>query len=296
MKELITVNTRLIDIPKLVSIGENGLPNIKLGTIQAYRLACLSLIKSGHHKEIRQSELTPLLIYNWHNWLKDQSLSIHTANSYRRSLKAMFRKIDREDLASPIEQQTPPRRRSKAISDEHLAKLLTHASLRDAAIIMFLRDSGVRRGAVCSLLSKNVRIWQSDNGDWRLAAEVFTKGEQTDLALAKHQCALAVNLWLSVRPVQDAKHLFTTDTGGPLNEQSLNSIFRTLRIKAKIPRDANIFPHALRHRFAHKMLSKFDAKIVSQLMGHSSVQTTLEIYGHRTQEELMDAYYGSDQS
>ncbi len=285
-------HTLLLDVPNIVSINKYGVIDIKPGTVQAYRLACQSFLKFLERDNIKFGKLSKKKIFKWSDrWLGEQSISVHTANSYRRSLKAMLRKCGREDLAEPIHQAKPPARESKAMSDENLAKALMYASVRDAAIIMFIRDSGARRGAVCSLRYENFRIWCGDSGDLRMAAKVWTKGDKYDLVLAGHQCATAVNLWLSIRPVQSAEYLFTTSDGRPLHPQTLNSVFKRLRVQAKIPADENFFPHSLRHRFAQKMLDELDAKVVSQLMGHSKVSTTLDIYGHRDEESLINSYF-----
>jgi integrase/recombinase XerD len=68
-------------------------------------------------------------------------------------------------------------------------------------------------------------------------------------------------------------------------------MFRELAIAAGIPQGERINPHSLRHRFAQRMLARHDAKVVSQLMGHAEVSTTLDIYAQRDEGELMRLFY-----
>lgn len=61
-----------------------------------------------------------------------------------------------------------------------------------------------------------------------------------------------------------------------IKEASLNSIGRP------------IHPHVLRHTFATKLIKVTNIRVVQQLLGHKSIQTT-QIYTHPDQEDLTDA-------
>ncbi len=61
-----------------------------------------------------------------------------------------------------------------------------------------------------------------------------------------------------------------------IKEASLNAIARP------------IHPHVLRHTFATKLIKVTNIRVVQQLLGHKSIQTT-QIYTHPDQEDLTDA-------
>ena len=200
----------------------------------------------------------------------------------------MLRRGGRGELAAHLRDLRPPPRRGKAINDQVLGQLLEVASIRDRAIVLLLRDSGARRGAIATLKRDDVRLWQ-EGGGWRLAAHAITKGGNTALLLAGGECAEAVRAWLAIAPA--SSHLFCTEKGEPIAPQTVNSMFRRLKELANLPEGSRANAHALRHRFAQKMLARHDAKVVSQLMGHAEVSTTLDVYAQRDEEELIRLYY-----
>ena len=55
----------------------------------------------------------------------------------------------------------------------------------------------------------------------------------------------------------------------------------------------NIHPHALRHRFAQKMLDEFDLATVAGMLAISP-EVAANVYGYRSREELMRKRFGDD--
>ncbi|MGI6225743.1 MAG: site-specific integrase [Peptococcales bacterium] len=73
----------------------------------------------------------------------------------------------------------------------------------------------------------------------------------------------------------------------PIDPRNLNRSFYELIKKAKIKK-ANL--HCLRHTFATRCLEQgIDAKIVQELLGHSSIALTLDLYTHVMPETKKDA-------
>lgn len=74
--------------------------------------------------------------------------------------------------------------------------------------------------------------------------------------------------------------LFPSSVGTPMSRHNLYSrYFRPLLEEAGLP---PITLHDLRHTFASRMLYDYgvDAGTVSHMLGHASIKTTLDIYGH----------------
>jgi integrase len=74
--------------------------------------------------------------------------------------------------------------------------------------------------------------------------------------------------------------IFTTGSGGPLNERNLaqRDFVRVLRA-AKLPTDIHLY--ALRHTAATLALSAgVSPKVVSEMLGHASAAFTLDVYAH----------------
>jgi integrase len=76
--------------------------------------------------------------------------------------------------------------------------------------------------------------------------------------------------------------VFTTPSGNPLHYSQVLAHFRLILEQAGLPIATRF--HDLRHTFATLLLERgVHIKAVSELLGHSSVNITLAIYGHVTQ-------------
>lgn len=243
------------------------------------------------------SDVTPNDARAWCEWLHKQPIKATTGNFYRRTARSLFRQAERPDLASALVNRGELPRTDRAITDHDLALIVAHANTRDTAIVLLLAESGCRRGTIPRLRVDRMVIWEPVPGDLRFAAETLEKGTgggEPRFVYARRKTSLAVMLWLETRPF-DSEYLFNSmTTGEQLEPNSVSLMFKRLKMKAGIPKDHNVFAHAHRHRFAQKALDEHDAKIVSQLMGHKSVTTTLDIYGHRSAESLAKAFFGDD--
>jgi integrase len=283
----------LSNLPRVAG-HKDGARRVAWATLSLYETAVTRLI-NFLEGDIELANLSAEALLTFHEFLRDDCPEIRTAtaNSYRRTLAAMFRAVGRDDLARPLKQLREAPRRDKAMEEEHLRAILAHASLRDAALVMFLAASGARRGTVCRLRKDAVRIWQGEDGRFRLAARVLTKGDSLALCLGTHEAALAMMLWLAVQPnSQSTGFVFTVADGSPLAPRSINSIFNKLKAAARLPADAVVNPHSLRHKFAQEQLGKHDAAIVAALMNHSSPNVTLEIYAQRSEAKIVEAFFG----
>ena len=101
------------------------------------------------------------------------------------------------------------------------------------------------------------------------------------------------------QPVEDGEDLvFTTKNGGPVRglnvAETLNNYVKKINKKeelqaAKEQREPIIFeritPHTLRHTFATRAFeSGIPPKVVQQILGHSSLEMTMDLYTHVTED------------
>lgn len=86
----------------------------------------------------------------------------------------------------------------------------------------------------------------------------------------------AANIWT------ETGHVFTTETGKPVDPRN---VFRALQAAAKKAKLEGIGLHTLRHSAATAMLENgVNLKAVSAFLGHSSIAITGDIYGHVTDD------------
>lgn len=271
---------------------EDGSPRVAPSTMRLYRYAVARLVGWGGDRTLDEVQAADALAFHQH--LRDVAqLRTSSANAVRRTLRGMFRRVGRDDLARPLRQLRSAPAGGKAMSEEHLRLMMAHASVRDLAMISLLAMSGGRRGVVSTLRKEHVRIWEGEGGDWRLAVRAITKNEQEVLLLGGHVAAVAMSLWLEVQPLaEETAYVFTTDLGTPLKPNTVNDVFERVACAAHLPAGSKINPHALRHKFALEKLSQHDAAMVAAWMGHSSPRVTLEVYGRPDEERLIDAFFG----
>ena len=73
----------------------------------------------------------------------------------------------------------------------------------------------------------------------------------------------------------------------PIDPRTIQDFFKRMQIKSGI--DKHKF-HALRHTFASKAIKAgVSDKVISKLLGHSNVSTTLNIYAHISDEMMRDS-------
>ena len=83
---------------------------------------------------------------------------------------------------------------------------------------------------------------------------------------------------------QDLDLVFATEIGGYLDPRNTLRAFQTAVRKAGLPAGVGI--HTMRHAAASGMLAKgAPINVVSQLLGHSSIAITGDVYGHVSTED-----------
>jgi integrase len=101
---------------------------------------------------------------------------------------------------------------------------------------------------------------------------------ETIAALRRHRARQAEERLAVGEKYADLDLVFAHVDGSPLNPATVSRIFNRLVIEATLPR---ITLHGLRHTFATVALSAgIPAKVVSECLGHSSTQITLDVYSH----------------
>lgn len=86
---------------------------------------------------------------------------------------------------------------------------------------------------------------------------------------------------------RDLDLITTTADGGPVNPSNVSRSFDRLVEQAGLPR---ITPHGLRHSCASLLMQAgVPVKAVSERLGHSSVNITLNVYSHLAEDMQRDA-------
>jgi site-specific recombinase XerD len=133
-------------------------------------------------------------------------------------------------------------------------------------------------------------------GSWLSASKVTVigKGDKWRVGLLNQHAAAALAFYLRrARPAllggqPDSGGIFLNKFGAPLGQRGLRLMFDRRAQAAGLP--AGTSPHTLRHSFAtHLLEGGADIRTVQELLGHSSLQTTV-VYTHVTPALSQAAY------
>jgi len=203
--------------------------------------------------------------------------SPHTAASYLRALRHFAAFLVRAGILSrdPLAGIRIPRseRLPRAISEADQEAILRAArSARDRALLLLLRDTGMRASELLSL-----RWSQIDLED--RSCQIVGKGRKARVVFFTQETAEALRRW---REESDGDWVF------PLRYSGLRAILRRLAARAGVrgPWGA----HAWRHAFGIRMAKAgMPTLALQRLMGHSTPLVT-EIYVRLTGRDLKEMY------
>lgn len=213
------------------------------------------------------------------------------------ALKAFFKfafntKMVSENIAENLSLPRRWKRLPKSLSDKEIELLLqpdkpeTPASLCDQAVLELAYSSGLRLAEL-----RNLRLEQLHLESGFIV--VIGKGNKERVVPVGSKAIDAIEKYLTRgRPALVKKHspanLFLTNRGTAFAHSTL-----WLRIKLRASKSGiqqNITPHTLRHSFATHLLEHgADLRIIQELLGHSSIQTT-EIYTHIGKNRLVEIH------
>lgn len=208
-------------------------------------------------------------------------------------------KVDRPQVA---------KKEAKHISAAELTKLLASADgLRYRDVLVLIAGTGLRRGEAVALAWRNVNL---DAGTMRVEATLSRAGKELVITEPKTERSrrtvplshAMVALLKSQKARQAAERLragnqwtdtglvFTTELGTAVDPRN---ILRTVELAAKKAGLDKTGVHTLRHSAATGWLeSGVHIKAVSDLLGHSSVSVTGDIYGHTSDDTARKAIDG----
>ncbi len=154
--------------------------------------------------------------------------------------------------------------------------------IRDRLIIEMLYATGVR---VSELI--NIKYSDIDYNNKRI--RVLGKGSKERIVYFGEYALDSLKEYTSTHKKNDEGYVFTNSKGGQLTDRGVRYIIDN--IMGKLSVKVHVTPHVIRHTFATDMLNNgCDIKVVQELLGHSSLQTT-EVYTHVTNERLKEVYY-----
>lgn len=230
---------------------------------------------------------------------KGAGLSAKTAADTMSLLRSMFRYCSAKDITVPCSVRALPVRQDakemRVFSLEEQQILCRHIysnlCMQNVGILVCL-FTGIRIGELCALQWKDVsfsektlyihktmqriQIGNAGDGNARTKIVVTTPKSRCSIRTIPLPEELA-QLLQSIEGAKKGYFLSGSDTKW-IEPRTMQNHFKRL-LKYCTLKDANY--HALRHTFATRCIEKgFDLKSLSEILGHSSVNITLDRYVH----------------
>lgn len=160
-------------------------------------------------------------------------------------------------------------------------------------LFIFLLNTGMRRGEALCLTWKDINFDEmlvivnksmsivknrDENAETKnLQIISSTKTESGERTIPINKICLSI---LQKQPKSNS-FVFSSKVGTPLGERNVQRAFTELLKKTGLDESSGLTIHSLRHTFATRLLEKnANIKVVSELLGHKSIQITLDIYSH----------------
>ncbi len=272
-------------------------------TIRNYRNDIGGFLRWCSERELEPLRTTRALFREYLTELKDGGMVSASITRRTSTVHGFYRYLLQEgaterDLLYGVALPKRPKRLPKVLDPAVLDALLkapdasAPAGLRDRAMFELLYGGGLR---ISELVSLNVG--QLDLGEG--TAIIHGKGSKERVVLFGEPAMQAVERYLAEgrkgfvpdsgaplarsvgRGAGDEGALFLNRFGGRLTARSVQSLIKRHAVRAGIA--VEVHPHLLRHSFAtHLLDGGADLRIVQDLLGHSSANTT-QIYTHVSQ-------------
>lgn len=160
---------------------------------------------------------------------------------------------------------------------------------RNYTITLLMLDAGLRVGEACHL--RISQLWYADAPVTSIdipAEETKTHYGRSVPVTARLSNAI-LSMFDSVwqHGCYKLSH-FAFTTKAPSKPISERQVQRIINNAARATIGRKLHPHALRHTFATKLMRKTSARIVQQLLGHKSLQST-QAYTHPNSDDLQKA-------
>lgn len=233
----------------------------------------------------------------------------NTSASLKRNVYAVLSHLFKDAVRARLISTTPLREvpRPKAVKQEarfisqgELSSLLDSlGSSRYADVFHLILQTGLRRGEVLGLSWNDVNL---QTNQLQVKASLSANKQRGPVKTIKSLRTLDLNsVALAILKRQKARQnlerlslgglysqtgwdpVFTNESGSPVCPRALLRTLQNAASKAGLTTGnlGSIGIHTLRHFVASKLLtSGVDILVVSRILGHDSIQTTVDIYGH----------------
>lgn len=275
---------------------------LRLSTWENYKInICTHVCPALKHipiKDLRADDIQRL--YNKMKSNKKASATIRRCHQIIHS--CLKQAVDNRLISwNPAEATELPKlegREVRAMTCEEMNKFLeVLGDNRWGAAFLTLLGTGLRKGELLGLRWQDVDLENNIMKVLHSLAKTKAKGLVLDEtktekskrtiplpgmvaeAIQKHRIQQIQVKLAAGKKLKDNDLVFCNSKGTPIFPRNFTRKFYELKEKANIPKEVNL--HALRHTFATRLLEEGESlKVVQELLGHTNIATTGNIYSH----------------
>lgn len=249
--------------------------------------------------------LTITVVSNFYDYLyRSKKLEVNfydflnTKGKHHKKYKSFMHHVNKDyGTLKNILKVKEPKRKLEVLTKAEIKILLEAANnIRDEFLIQLLYETGLRIGEVLSLRIGDIKF------DFRKGHQIVLKNRNNsnDSYLKTGERKIFISQSLIdlyddyVYEIIDdlsicSDYLFVKlkgkNVGEAMHYNDISSLFKRLKYKTSI----NVHPHLFRHTHATIFYNETkDIKQVQERLGHSNIQTTINLYVHPTEEDIRD--------
>lgn len=250
--------------------------------------------------EVPLAKLERVHVEEWVSSMEDSGLS---ASRVRQAFNVLAAMLDAaiangmlvRNAARGVELPRIPKSQRRFLTEEQVMRLADTVPPEYRSLILVLAYSGMRWGEAvalrrgrCDLLRRRLQVMESAvEVDGHLSWGLPKTHRQRSVSIPSFVCeALAAHL----RDIPDGADelVFRASNDGPLRHANfLRYVWRPAVREARLP--DGLTPHELRHTAASLLIAQgAGPKSVQAQLGHSTITTTFDTYGHLFEGHLDD--------
>lgn len=277
--------------------------SLRINTQEKYKTS-MKRLEAADIANMRLKELSQDLIQRYYNGLKKQGKAIETIKATHSLINGALEKAEEIKMISrnPARFVTIPRNDESEICD-HDVKALTDeeydlfmsAMLQRSNYFMyahFMANTGLRPGEALALDREDINIdkhtVQVKKTFIRKTKSVQnatkTKSSRRTIPIPTSTVNLLKEYMLRSKKKEDDAPLFQTLSGTRISPRNALRAFKEIGSTIKLPKRSTlewVNLHTMRHTYASRLFKEdIDIKVISELLGHSKVSTTYDIYVH----------------
>ena len=234
-------------------------------------------------------------IHEYLYFLSVKKLSSKTVSRKLASIKSLFNFLVKKNvLENNVSKSVPSPKLDKKLpvflNQDQISLLLklTDSSsfdeLRNNLILEIFYSTGVRISELVKIKMEDINL--ADN-----LISILGKGNKKRIVIIGNYAKKKLENYLNCDNIKGSKYLFKKARKSKNNYLSERSVFNIVkRYTAKVTRNEQISPHALRHTFATHLLNNgADLMSIKELLGHKNLSST-QIYTHVNISELRKSF------